>query len=259
MAGALETEPPVEGLRCAGDVGDAAQQQVRRSRAPPAARRAIRIARRADAASLVAPVDQEPPQVRVGQARQRLGDHHEAGEPAVGRDRPVPRHERFALVLVGHQRVAVRLGDRRHELVVARTPDRARRTARTLSRVISTSSTRFDRLRRAPCLPLVGEDLEPGVVLPGAAHQCCRRAVPVYRNPHRSSTRAEARFAGIERGRDAMHLALRRASRAAPPTASVAYPLPWCLGRQRVADHRERARRRRATRRDRRPIVRRRR
>ena len=51
----------------------------------------------ADAPSLVAAVDEQAPQVRLGVGVGDLGQHHEPDQLAVGLDAPHPRHDRRAV------------------------------------------------------------------------------------------------------------------------------------------------------------------
>ena len=66
-------------------------------------------------ASLMAGVDQEPPEVCGEVHIGPLREHHEADELTVGLDRPHPRDDRLAVDDLGHERVGVRLRHRRDE------------------------------------------------------------------------------------------------------------------------------------------------
>ena len=152
----------------------------------------------ADAAALVAAVDEQPPQVGLRVGGRALGQHHEPGQLAVGLDGPVPRHDRHAVdgspgysasandsAIGATNRCWLRWVARRSTApaVVRRDLDQA--DVRPGGAAVVTPTPRGRRRsartgRRRPTLPT----------------RTAETAVPSYSKPSRSTSRADGTLAG---------------------------------------------------------------
>ena len=177
--------------------------------------------------ALVAAIDEESPEERVGVRRRGLGHHDEPAQLAFGLDRPEPRHDPpAAFVELGRECVGERLVDRGDEPLLGM----VRRQAADVSAVTPVDLDENDVFRAVarsfePSAAFVNEQRVTEVVAPLATNVGSVGRPTSKRRPSRSSTRAEAMFSGSSVAHTRCTPSAKSKSMTAP-TVSVAKPSP---------------------------------